>query len=155
WTNLGRLYLREHPAPGWPDYHQARAALRRANACTEHLRGLFLDPRQRQRVQGEALPIAEALVQTCVRIAGLSPDPDALREAAEVAEASRARNLMELLADEALQPADAPPDLVQQSRDLRRRLRQAERRLQDEENRTDTGAGPAGGTPRGAEAGSP
>jgi CHAT domain-containing protein/tetratricopeptide (TPR) repeat protein len=132
WSNLGRLYLREHAPLGWPDYHKARAALRRANACTERFRGLFLDPSQRKRVQGEALHIADGLVRTCVCIGQASGDTDALREAVEVAEASRARNLMELLADETLQPANTPPDLADEFRDLRRRLRQAERQWQQE-----------------------
>jgi CHAT domain-containing protein len=57
----------------------------------------------------------------------------ALGEGGVVAEASRARNLMELLADEALRPATAPEAVVEQFRGLRRRLRQAERRLQHEE----------------------
>jgi hypothetical protein len=132
WNNLGQLYLRQDPSLRWPDYHQARAAFRRANACTEHFRSLFLDQRQRQRVQGEALHIAEALVQTCVHISEVSQDSDSLREAVEVAEASRARNLMELIAKEALQPANTPPDLIDEHADWHRRLRQAERRLYGE-----------------------
>src|SRR5262249_24723907 len=118
---------------GWPDYHQARAALRHANACTEQFRGLFLDPSQRKRVQSEAMHIADSLAQTCVRIAEDSGDADALREAVEVAEASRARNLRELLAADPLQPANTPLDLADAFRDLRRRLRQTERQLQQEE----------------------
>jgi CHAT domain-containing protein len=138
WSNLGGLYLREHPPLGWPDYHQARAALRRANACTDQLRGLFLDPSQRKRVQVEALDIAEMLVQTCVRIDEVFQDADALREAVEAAEGSRARNLMELLADETLQPANAPPNLVDEFRDLRRRLRQTERLLHQQDTQPES-----------------
>src|SRR5262249_54896457 len=54
-------------------------------------------------------------------------------EAVEVAEASRARNLMEMLVEEALQPAGTPADLIERFRDLRRRRLQLDRRLRDEE----------------------
>ncbi len=135
WSNIGRLLLTDAPDLGWPDRHKARAALREARACAEKIRGQFLDPAQRQRVQGEAIHVYELLVQTSVDIWAVYNDLDALREAVEVAEASRARKLMEMLADEALDPAGAPPDLTEKFRTLRRRLRQARQRLQDEESR--------------------
>ena len=121
WSNLGRL-LTDAPNLGWPERYEARAALREARACAEQIRGLFLDPKHRQEAQIEAVHIYNRLVQTCVDIWQVYGDFDALPEAVEVAEASRARNLMEMLADEALQPADTPPELTQQFRALRNRL---------------------------------
>jgi tetratricopeptide (TPR) repeat protein len=135
WAILGSLYRQPAATLGWPDYYKAREALRQARTCAELSRGRFRDPGQRRRVQGLALPVYDLLVQSCVDIWHVSGAAEALQEAIEVAEASRARNLMELLADEALQPTNAPPGLVQQFRSLRRRLRQAERRLQYEEGR--------------------
>jgi CHAT domain-containing protein len=131
WHNLGTLYLRDHSPLGWPDRHRARAAFRKARDCAETFRLRFTDTRQRQRVQGEALHVYERLVQTCAEIGALEADAESLKEGVEVAESSRARNLMEMLADEALQPATAPADRVEEFRALRRRLRQFQRLVQD------------------------
>jgi CHAT domain-containing protein/tetratricopeptide (TPR) repeat protein len=133
WANLGRLYLQECPALRWPDLRQARDALREACRCAAGFRGRFHDLRRRQRVPGEAVRFSELLVETCVDLGLEAGDTGALREAVEVAEAGRARNLMEMLADEALQPAGAPPDRVEAFGRLRRRLRQQERLVQEAE----------------------
>ncbi len=135
WSNLGTLYLSDVPELGWPDLFLAREALRKARSYAEALRASFIDDRQRARVHRDALRVYEALVGTCVDIALLTKDREALCEAVEVAEASRARRLMELLADEILQPTGAPPDLVTDFRELRRELRQALRAVEYEESR--------------------
>src|SRR5262249_27860741 len=110
-------------------------------------------------IQTEAIEAYDLLVLTCAELGQTHADEGALREAAEVAEASRARNLMELLADETLQPVNAPEVVVEEYRRLRRRLRQAERLLRDQENAPRTAPnsaaltgsrpvrGPAGRTP--------
>jgi hypothetical protein len=159
WASLGQLFLRDAERPGWPDPQQARAAFREARACAERFRGQFRDPRQRRRVQAEAFHVYELLLQTCVdlgtgtrqtenlqegvevadwieQIGRERPaQAEDLKEAVEVAEASRARNLMELLANETLQPANAPANLTDEFRLLRRHLLEAQRRLRDEEQR--------------------
>src|SRR5262249_13491441 len=101
------------------------------------------------RTQTEAIDAYDLLVLTCADIGQAHADETALREAVEVAEASRARNLMELLADETLQPANAPAAVVEEYRELRRRLRQAERLLREQEEAPQDGgrrAAPAGST---------
>ena len=108
WANLGQLFLQESPRLGWPDLHRARQAFHRARDCAEVFRGRFVSPDQRRRVQGESLHVYEQLVETCVDIGQVDGDVDAFQEAVEVAEASRARNLMDLLADEALNPTALP-----------------------------------------------
>jgi CHAT domain-containing protein/tetratricopeptide (TPR) repeat protein len=133
WANLGQTYLQLSGEPGRPDYQRAREALRNARDCVERFRGRFVDPRQRQLVQTEAVLVYDLLALTCVDIWRTFGEERAPEEAVEVAEANRARNLAELLAEEALRPANAPPDLVQSFHLLRHRLRQAERRLQYEE----------------------
>ena len=138
WSNLGRLLLTDAAHLGWPDRHEARAALREARVCAEQIRGLFLDPKDRQRAQEEAIAVYDLLVQTCVEIWQVYADLNALRKAVEVAESSRARNLMEMLADEVFQPRDAPAGLTEDFRALRKRLRQARQRRQDEESRPDS-----------------
>ncbi|HKI36229.1 MAG TPA: CHAT domain-containing tetratricopeptide repeat protein [Gemmataceae bacterium] len=134
WNNLGRLHLHEAPSLGWPDRHTARDAFRKARECAEAFRRRFRDPEQRKRVQGEALHVYDNLVGVNVDIWQVYAERNALYEAVEVAEASRARNLTDMLADEVLDPAGAPPDLRDEFRVLRRRLMQARRRLDDEEN---------------------
>jgi hypothetical protein len=103
--------------------------LRQARDCAEAFRGRFLDSQQRRRIQAEAIEAYDLLVLTCADLGQAHADEGALHEAAEVAEASRARNLMELLTDETLQPTNAPETVVEEYRRLRRRLRQAERLL--------------------------
>jgi CHAT domain-containing protein/tetratricopeptide (TPR) repeat protein len=132
-TSLGELLLTENPTLGWPDRQAAREALRKARRCAEQLRGRFKDRNQRRRVLAEALPAYRLLVEVCLDIGRIFNDPDAWREAAEVAEASRARALMELLAEQELAPANAPLELVAEFRRLRKDLRDAMLRLEMEE----------------------
>ena len=147
--NLGDLYLHDAPALGWPDLVEARQAFRQARDCAEQFRGRFTDPRERGRVQAEAMGVYDRLLGTCVKLWDVSSQAGALEEAVEVAEASRARNLMELLADEALRPANAPPGLVEEFRQWRRRLQQAMRRLREAESAEGSGSGPEAGREEG------
>ena len=102
WNLLGRVYQIGAPDP---DLTSARQAFREAFDCAEQLRGQFIDPAQRERVQADAIDAYELLFRTNVALWEASGDEQAVREAVEVAEASRARNLNELLADELLSPA--------------------------------------------------
>src|SRR5205823_5307051 len=104
WNDLGRLYLHEVPALGWPDRQEARDAFRKARDCAEAFRGRFHDLGQRRRVQGEALHVYENLMNVNVDLWRLLNDRDALFEAVQTAEQSRTRNLMEMLAEEVLSP---------------------------------------------------
>jgi tetratricopeptide (TPR) repeat protein len=135
WANLGKLYL--YPTPR-QDLDEARNNRRKAIKCLETFRGRFLAFQQRHRVQQERLNLYESQFMICLGIWLKRDEPEALQEAFEVAEASRARNLMELLADEALRPANTPDDLVAQFCTLRRNIRQAERLLQEEDRRAAT-----------------
>jgi CHAT domain-containing protein len=137
---LGRLLRQESSTLGWPDYPAARAALRQAKQCAELFRGCFADPVQRKRVQAEAAHVYDLLARTCLDVWDVScvdgrPDLEALHEAVETAEAGRARQLMDLLADEILAPNLPPGEqaLAQEFADIRRRFLQAERRLREEE----------------------
>lgn len=132
WTNLGRVCLKSNDSVD-RDLSVAREALSQARGCAEALRQCFHNPDQRKRVQGESLHCYELLVRACVDIWRISADFEALSEAVEVAEASRSRNLMDMLSVEALQPAQAPPELTEKFRELRDRLMRAERRLHFEE----------------------
>src|SRR5207248_11788619 len=107
------LYLREYSGLGWPRRIQAREAFRQARECAEFFRSRFTDPQHRKRVLGEALPIYDYLVEINVDLWQTRREPEAFHEAFEAAEASRARNLMDLLADEVLQPANTLPELVE------------------------------------------
>jgi CHAT domain-containing protein len=84
-------------------------------------------------VHAKSLFIYEALVRVGIQLWEQRRDVQALSDAAEAAEASRSRALMDLLADEALAPVDTPPDLIDEFRRLRRELKQAARRMAEEE----------------------
>jgi hypothetical protein len=135
WSNLGRLYLMEEPELNWPDRHQARNAFRHARECAELIRGQFLRPDDRRRTHEEAMHVYESLVRLNVEISETDRTTDAFTEAVEVAEASRTRNLIEMLAEETLQPRNLPQgsDLGQRFWDLRRCLRTAREQLSAEE----------------------
>jgi CHAT domain-containing protein/Tfp pilus assembly protein PilF len=136
WSNLGRLLLRDAPELGWPDRQAARTYFREARTCAEQFRGTFVTPKERQWVQQEALHVYEGLIRTCVDLWDTARDLSALREAVETAEASRARNLMEMLAEETLEPENTPADLVAEFRTLRKQLRNAMLLLASEERRS-------------------
>lgn len=130
WANLGRFCYLNAQATGLRGCSEARVAFRRARAAAESLRGGFREPAQRQRILAESLGVYEGLALACVGVAVSEQDPKALAEAVEAGEASRARYLLDLLADELIVPANTPPGLVAEFGDVRRRLQQARRRLQ-------------------------
>jgi CHAT domain-containing protein/translation initiation factor 2B subunit (eIF-2B alpha/beta/delta family) len=133
--NLGELLRMTCPQLDLPDYRRAQAALHEARTCAELLRKQLLEPRYRLRMLGLPLKVYELLLLTCVDLWSGQQDHAALQEAVEVGEANRARQLMDLLAEEVLQPANTPPDLVKEFRQLRHRLRQAQHALQAAEER--------------------
>jgi tetratricopeptide (TPR) repeat protein len=144
WTNLARLFLFDVPNPTTSDRYQARDALREALRCAEQYRGRYLSPNLRHRAQVESLSAYELLIRTCIDIWDVSLDGNALREAFRTAELSRARNLMEMLTEEMLEPASTPPDVVAEFRALRKQLRDAQLLLSTEEGQS---AVPSGGWP--------
>jgi CHAT domain-containing protein/tetratricopeptide (TPR) repeat protein len=129
WYNLAHLYLHESEALGWPDRHLAREALRKARDCAEAFRGRFRDRAQRRRVQENALHVYESLLNVNVDLWHLQNDRAALHEAVETAEESRARILFEMLAEDDLSPAGAPPHLAFELRQFRRLIHDARQRL--------------------------
>jgi CHAT domain-containing protein/Tfp pilus assembly protein PilF len=135
WSNLGHMYLQQCTDLGWPDLRKARDAFRKAFSCAETSRGRFANPRQKNREQENNIWVYESLFEMCVDIYYTFHESQALEEAAMVAEFSRSRRLMELLAEESLQPANVPTGLVEQFKQVRRQFREAERRLQDEVSR--------------------
>ena len=131
-TNLGKLLLTTNIKFDWPDHVAAREALRTAHQLIERLRGQFKDRKQRRRVLQESMESYRLLVEVCVDIGRINGDPTAWPEAAEVAEASRSRALMELLAEQELTPANTPVELVDKFRTLRKEFRDATMRLEME-----------------------
>jgi CHAT domain-containing protein len=121
WINLGSLYSLDCARLGWPDCRHAGQAFREAVASAELFRSRFIAPQQRQRTQTEVIRVYERLVQCCVEAWERTEDLSALKEAVEVAEAARSRQLLELLQDEVLEP-DALPLLVKRYHETRRRL---------------------------------
>ena len=145
WNNLSSLFL-ERAAGGTPDYHRAREALRNAVRYAELSRGRFLDIGQRRRVLGEACRSYQSLIGCCVELWKQSGNGDFIREAVETAEASRARMLTEALSEEDLKPAHAPAQLAEEFLLARRRLRDSDRLLFEEERGggIDAGNSPSG-----------
>ncbi len=143
WLSLGEV-LQDGLADGRADLHGARDALHQAAVCAEALRGGLVDRRQRRRIQSGVLEVYRRLFETCVRIGEQEGDETLLEEAVEVGEAIRARNLMELLADEELRPANTPPELVEELRARRRDLRQAQQAVLEEETPGQLGAAAPG-----------
>lgn len=90
----------------------------------------------------------ELLVCTCVDLWETEGDLNALREAVEVAERSRARNLIDRLHGTDLMPANAPPERVAEFHALRRRLELAQLRLEREEQGFGRDDGSFGGAVR-------
>jgi CHAT domain-containing protein len=133
WMNLSKLYLQQSCEGGHANYEAARQSLREAKRCAEEFRSGFGSSAQRKRVQRGMMEVYELLIETCIETWDLGRDPEALYEAVEAAEASRARFLLDLLSDEALQPANTPPALVKRFVDLRKRRQQAEWRSQETE----------------------
>src|SRR5262249_28457229 len=135
WLNLGHLHLSQ---PTQPNRLAAREALREARHCAEQMRGLLSAPELRQRIQGTNAPVYDAVAWVSLGIwRDDRTDVAALREAVEVAEQGRSRNLIEMLGEEALAPANTPPGLAADYRGVRKQLRQAWLRLQQEENQAE------------------
>jgi CHAT domain-containing protein/tetratricopeptide (TPR) repeat protein len=133
WFNLSTLYLPEPGRESWDDPHRAREALRQAVSHGETSRGRFLSVAQRRRVLGETIQAYERLIEVCVRLGKEDSDEGYLREAVTAAEASRARMLTELLADEGSRPANVPADLAERFDRARRLLRESDSLLFQEE----------------------
>lgn len=124
-SNLGVLYLCEVPELGWPDFRKAADALREARACAERCRRAAIESGQHQRAQTGTLDLYALSVQSCFALYDLYGELNSFREAVEVAEACRARNLLEMLQDEGLEPANTPTKLRSQFRRVTRLLCQA------------------------------
>jgi len=148
WCNLGRLLRQEAIRFGRSSYEEARLALRQACACAESYRDRFRDEGHRRQVRAQMRASYELLILTCLDLwdaaQGEAKNSDLLREAVEVAEASRARNLMDLLSDEALSPHNTPAAVVQEFQILRRRLNQARYTMEREETQDQGGGGIVG-----------
>ena len=145
WSNLGRLRRRralrhletigstESSGDSSPDQagelDSARHALRAARDHAESFRGSFQSSEQKRRVQLEAVEVYEQLVLTCLDGWKLDGSTAWLREAMEVADAARARNLNELIGRVKCPPS-VPGDLWQQFLAADRSLRDARQVLQ-------------------------
>ena len=129
-ANLGRLFLKDRPDLGWPVRLQARDAFRRGRDHAEAFRGRLVDERLRGQAQKASQYVYEYLTATCFDLWRYHDDRAALEEAVEVAEASRARRLMEWLSETELRPEEAPPELMEEFFRLRRRLEAARRRFE-------------------------
>ena len=130
-TTIGLLLLRDDRSLGCPDLLAAREVFQKVRRLTERFRGRFKDRNHRRRILQGSMAAYNTLVEICL-VLGSS---DARQEAVEVAEASRARALMELLAEQELAPANTPAGLTDEFRVLRRNLREALLRLEMEQER--------------------
>ncbi|MDX2035342.1 MAG: CHAT domain-containing tetratricopeptide repeat protein [Isosphaeraceae bacterium] len=130
--NFARLVLRKEPERRWPDWGRARELLREGTRLAERYRGMFTDPRERIRVQEEMGAMYRVRVEVCLKCGEILGDASGYAEAVEAAEASRARALLDALAQRIL-PKDAPIELQDEFRELQRDLRRAQRRLHFEE----------------------
>ena len=138
YRSLGQTLLRDFKRTQQvSDLHESHGWLREARQAGEMFRGMFQDYRQRRRIQGTLLGTYETLIRTCHELWKQDHSNNApLQEAVEVAEAGRARTLMELLADETLESAKTPPELLDELRTLRRDLRQTLEMLHEAELQT-------------------
>jgi hypothetical protein len=134
--NLGLLYLSESPGQGWPDHHAARDCFRQARDIALKQRGMLKDADNRTRLQEANANIFDSLAKVNLQIWEIENDLDALQECLTVAEQGRSRNLLEMLAEETLAAKNAPLELVEEFRTLRKQARQARMRLQHEESRS-------------------
>jgi CHAT domain-containing protein/Lon protease-like protein len=103
-----------------------------AIAAVENLRSVAIDPARKAMIVAEAIEVYANLVQVYV-------DAQLYDEALEVADRSKARNLVELLATKDLYPkGDIPPDVIRRLDALRGSIARAERQL----NKTHTAQDP-------------
>lgn len=103
---------------------------------------MFRDDRQRKRLHTEHRALYAQQIATCVDLWRIERDPTALAEAVKTAERSRARELIELLAQSELRPENAPADLTDEFLGLRDELRSAILRLRHEEEQAARAAPP-------------
>ena len=91
--------------------------------AVENLRSETLDPNRRAEILSESIEVYANLVQVYV-------DRGDLDKAIEIADRSKARNLVELLATRDLYPkGDIPQEVINKLNELRRAIAQAERQL--------------------------
>jgi len=135
-TNLGLLYLFDVAELGWPDFRKARDTLRQALACAEQCRSTSSGSGRRRRARARTWDVYALSVQSCFAIHDLYGELDSFKEAVEVAEASRARDLLDLLQDENLEPANTPTTLRRRFCQVRRQLHQANWALRQLEHDT-------------------
>ncbi len=103
-----------------------------AITAVENLRSVAIDPNRKAEIVARAIEVYANLVQVYV-------DAQHYDKALEVADRSKARNLVELLATKDLYPkGDIPPEVLRRLDDLRGSIARAERQL----NKTDTAQDP-------------
>ncbi len=103
-----------------------------AIAAVENLRSVAIDPARKAMIVAEAIEVYANLVQVYV-------DAQLYDKALEVADRSKARNLVELLATKDLYPkGDIPPEVIRRLDALRGSIARAERQL----NKKDGAQGP-------------
>jgi CHAT domain-containing protein len=103
-----------------------------AITAVENLRSVAIDPNRKAEVVAQAIEVYAKLVQVYV-------DCEQYDKALEVADRSKARNLVELLATKDLYPkGDMPPEVISRLDALRGSIARAERQL----NKTNTAQGP-------------
>jgi CHAT domain-containing protein len=114
----------------------------RSITAVENMRAEALDPSRKAEILSQSIEVYANLVQVYV-------DAEQFDKALEVADRSKARNLVELLAAKDLVPkGDVPPEILRRLDGLRGSIARAEREL----NRSDSAASLSGGTainPRG------
>ncbi len=140
YSNLGWLYRREDTMMGWPDYGKALQAFRQAREAHGRFRSCLHDKELRVTLGREGGMIYDGQVRTCIDLWDTEEpaDPQYLREAAEAAEAGRARHLIDLLVDEDLHPRNLPPgkeNLAGEFGKLRKHLRAVRAELERLETR--------------------
>ncbi len=103
-----------------------------AISAVENLRTTAIDPARKAEIVAQAIEVYANLVQVYL-------DTEQYDKALEVADRSKARNLVELLATKDLYPkGDIPPELIRRLDALRGSIARAERQL----NKTDAAQGP-------------
>ena len=131
-TSMGLWLLLDDGVTGSGDPYAAREAFRKVRRLAERHRGQFRNRNPRRRILQESMVAYLQLVELCLVLGSNEDGVESWAEAAEVAEASRARALSELLAEEELTPANTPADLVGSFRALRRNFLDASLRLEME-----------------------
>ncbi len=100
--------------------------------AVENLRSVAIDPKRKAEIVAQAIEVYANLVQVYV-------DAEQYDKALEVADRSKARNLVELLVTKDLYPkGDIPPEVLRRLDALRGSIARAERQL----NKTDAAQGP-------------